>query len=113
MELKITSNRDNRTLDRKEIEFSLILDTGENKEAVKKELCKKASLDPDSTIVVRIDGRFGNRATTGLAYSYKSKEILMKQGDDYLLKRVGLIEKTDKKKAEPAKKEEAKKEDKK
>jgi small subunit ribosomal protein S24e len=79
MELKIISNNENRLLNRKEIRFSVVQEGGTvNRAELTKELCKKLSLHPESTIITRIDQGYGMRESTGIAHAYQTKETLEK-----------------------------------
>ncbi len=109
MDLNITSNKDNKTIGRKEIEFSVFADSGVKRDDLKAELCKKLNLSPNSTIIVRIDSGFGSKMSTGIAHSYASEEALKKYENRGLLERLGIIQKEAKAAAAPAAKPEAKK----
>ena len=90
MELNILSNNENKLLNRKEIRFSVMQDSSTvEREAVKREICKKLNLSPDSTIVVRIDQKFGGRESSGIAHSYGTKELLDKYESKKLLAKIG------------------------
>ncbi len=88
MELKITEDKDNALLERREIEFSV---EGEEKTPataeVKKALCKKLNLSPDMTIVTSISQRFGMRRAECTAHSYKAQGMLERAEPAYLLER--------------------------
>ena len=105
MEIKITEDRENKALNRREIAFAVDQQNGTvSKEDVKKELCKKLSLSPGATIIIRIDQGFGSKSSTGIAHSYASKEQLEKGVPEHVqerLKKAGG-------KAEPAAPEEKK-----
>ena len=73
MELKITSNKENKTIGRKEMEFSVFSESAIKRDELKAEVCKALSASPDSTIIVRVDSGFGSRMSTGIAHSYKSE----------------------------------------
>ncbi len=109
MELKITSTKENKTIGRKEIEFSLFSDKPVKREEAKAELCKTLNASPAATIVVRVDSSFGSKMCTGLAHSYKSEEDLKRYENRGLLERLGVVQKQEKKAAAPAAKAEAKK----
>ena len=65
MELKILSNKENKTIGRKEITFSVFDEAGVKRDAVKTEICKSLNLSPNTTIVVKIDSGFGSKMSTG------------------------------------------------
>lgn len=108
MELSITSNTENKTLGRKEIEFSVFSDTAIKRDEVKTELCKKLSASPNSTIVVKINSRFGSKMSTGVAHAYQNEETLKRYENQGLLERLGIVAKAEKKAAAPAAKPAAK-----
>ena len=109
MDLNITSNKENKTIGRKEIEFSVFADAGVKRDELKAELCKKLNVSPTSTIVVRIDPSYGSKMSTGIAHSYQSEEALKKYESRRLLERLGVVQKAEKAAAAPAAKAEAKK----
>ena len=109
MELKITSNKENKTIGRKEIEFSVFADSGVKRDEVKTELCKSLSISPTSTIIVRIDSGFGSKMSTGIAHSYPDEIALKRYESRRLLERLGIVEKVAKVAAAPTAKPEAKK----
>jgi ribosomal protein S24E len=102
MDLNITSNKENKTIGRKEIEFSVFTDSGVKRDALKAELCKKLNISPASTIVVRIDSGFGSKMSTGIAHSYASEDDLKRYESRRLLERLGVVQKQEKKAAAPA-----------
>ncbi|HUC39050.1 MAG TPA: hypothetical protein VL944_02880 [Candidatus Acidoferrum sp.] len=106
MEVSILSDTNNAVMNRREISFSIVQDDRTtSKEEIKKEVCKKLGLSPDTTIVVEIKQEFGVRRSTGRAHSYKSKELLEKEEPKYLLERLA---KKEKKEAAPEEKKEEK-----
>jgi len=110
MELSIISNKENRTIGRKEIAFSVFADSGVKRDDVKAELCKKLNASPTSTIIVRIDSSFGSKMSTGTAHSYENEATLKKYESRRLLERLGVVQKVAKAAAAtPAAKPEAKK----
>ena len=89
MEVKITSSTENKLLNRKEIEFEAVQDgSTASRVELTKEICKKLSLHPDSTIIVRINQGFGSKESTGIAHSYASKEMLEKYEPKKLVARM-------------------------
>ena len=89
MELKITNDRENALMGRREITFYI---DGEEKTpsaaAGKKELCKKLNLDPESTIVTKVEQRFGMRRAECAAHSYKEHGAMERNEPAHLLERV-------------------------
>lgn|SRR5580692_8849967 len=89
MEMIITSDSENKLMERREISLTVDHEKGTpKKEELVKELCKKLSLSPESTIIVKIGQAYGTKQSSALAYSYKSKEILEKREPKHLLARI-------------------------
>ena len=89
MDLNITSDSNNKALDRREIEFSVVQDSATaNKDEIKRELCKRLNLDPDSTIINSLKQEFGVRRCAGSANSYRSKEEMERLEPAYIIKRL-------------------------
>jgi ribosomal protein S24E len=109
MDLKITSNKENKTIGRKEITFSVTSDAAIKRDELKAELCKSLNASPASTIIVKINSGFGSRTSTGTAHSYPTEESLKVYENRGLLERLGIIEKVAKVAAAPAAKAEGKK----
>ncbi len=77
MEIKITKQNENRLLHRKEIEFAIAgFESTPSKAEVHRELCKKLSLMPDTTIIANLKQEFGMKECTGTAHAYDSKEAM-------------------------------------
>lgn len=107
MDLHITSNKENRLLNRREIDFSIVQDgSTPSKNEIKMELCKKLNLDPESVIVVRIEQSTGVRQCHGIAHAYASKELVERSEPRYLVDRMKGIKKA--KVQSPEKEEKAK-----
>ena len=88
MELKILSNNENTFLKRKEIKFLVEQEASTASRAeLAKEICKKLNLNPESTIVVKVDQGFGHKESTGVAHSYQNKEMLEKTEPKHILAR--------------------------
>jgi len=89
MEMRITSDKENKLFNRREISITVEYDKGTpKKEDLARELCKKFNLSPDSTIIVNMEQGFGRKESTALAYSYKSKELLERYEPKHLLARL-------------------------
>ncbi|MDE1865304.1 MAG: hypothetical protein KGH94_01535 [Candidatus Micrarchaeota archaeon] len=97
MELKILSNKENKTIGRKEVEFSVFSETAIKRDELKAELCKSLNASPNSTIIVGVNSSFGSKMSTGTAHSYKSEEDLKRYENRGLLERLGIVEKEAKK----------------
>ncbi|HVC58326.1 MAG TPA: hypothetical protein VND15_02525 [Candidatus Acidoferrales bacterium] len=107
MELKILSDKQNTLLKRKEVTFSITHESSTmSKAEILKEVSKKLSLNPESTIVINVNQHFGEKTSTGVAHSYESKQDLEKVEKKYLLKRSGIVVEEAAKPAAAPKKEE-------
>jgi small subunit ribosomal protein S24e len=102
MELRVISTKENKTVGRKEIEFSLVAEAGAKRDAIKAELCKKENLDPKATIIISINNSFGSMTSNGIAHSYQSEAALKRYESRHLLQRFGIIPKDNAKSAQPA-----------
>lgn len=89
MDINIISTKEEKLWGRKDIEFSVKTPGSTvSKDDVKVELCKKLNLNPDSTIITKINQEFGDRSNLCYAHSYSKKEDLQKFEPEYLLKRM-------------------------
>ena len=89
MELKIISNTENKAFGRREIQFNILQDGSTSKRAdVHAELCKTLNLKPESTIVVKMQQRFGTRESSAVAHAYETKELMVRYEPHYLLDRI-------------------------
>jgi ribosomal protein S24E len=87
--MSILSDEENKTLNRREIEFAVVQEAStESREEIKIELCKKLNLNPDCTVISTIHQEFGMRRSRGTAHSYKSKEEMGKTEPKYLIDRL-------------------------
>ncbi|MCL4411385.1 hypothetical protein M1329_00390 [Candidatus Marsarchaeota archaeon] len=77
MELRITEDKENKLIGRREVEFVIDgeVSTPPTSE-VAKELCKKLNLNPDNTIVTSIRQQFGLRRAVCTAHSYSDKRAM-------------------------------------
>ena len=104
MELSIISDQTNPAASRREISFSVVQDDKTaSKEEIKKELCSRLNLSPDTTIIVSVRQEFGVRRSVGVAHSYASKEQMDGSEPGYLTAR---LSKMAGRQEAPAKKEE-------
>ncbi|MEM0159154.1 MAG: hypothetical protein QW393_00040 [Candidatus Micrarchaeaceae archaeon] len=101
MDIEIKKEVENKPLGRKEL-FAMVSYKGKtpSKSEVKEEICRMKNLNPDTTIIVKVEQLYGQRASSVIIHSYDSKEA-MNVEHDYLIKRFG------KKREEPPKAEEA------
>ena len=89
MELSITSNKENKLLGRREIEFNVVQEgSTPSKNEIKAELCKKLNLDPESVIIVKVDQSTGVKQGRGFAHAYPSKEAIEKFEPVHLVNRM-------------------------
>ncbi len=99
MEINIKSDRENKLFGRREVEFAATYHGSKtpSREEIKEEICKRLSLNPDTTVVIRIDQAYGSTASNVEVHSYSDKETMER-----------LVKKRDKKggKAKATKKEE-------
>jgi len=88
MEIKISSDNNNKLFKRREIGFMII---GEDKTPsaleVRKELCKKLNISPDATLIKELEQAFGEKLCKGIAVSYESAEALQKNEQKHKLGR--------------------------
>lgn len=110
MELKILSEKDNKTIGRKEIRFEIAYpEAPPKKTGVRDALADQIKADPKNTVVVKVQNAFGLRKSVGQAHVYSNPEDVKKYETKYILKRMGL---TGEKKEETKPTEEAPKEEK-
>ncbi len=88
MELRITYDKENKLIGRREVEF--VIDgessTPSTSEAAR-ELCKKLSLNPDNTLVTSIKQQFGLRRAVCTAHSYSDRHALERYEERHILGR--------------------------
>lgn len=89
MNIHVISEVENKLFDRKEIVCSVTLDDRTlSKDEAKKELCKKMNLNPDSTIITRIDQSFGVKHCTLHAHTYTKSSDIEKFEKKHILARL-------------------------
>lgn len=112
MNVRIVSDTENKLFGRRDIEFDIVSESATvSKDEAKVELCKKLNLDPDATLVVRMDQSFGYKKCTGVAHSYKNAADIKKYEPGHLLargKKGAAAEQPKEEKPKEAKKEEKK-----
>ena len=118
MNVNVISSTENKLLDRKEIEAEVSFDGATPKrDELKAAVCQKIALNPDVTVLRKVENSFGTKSVRVTAYSYSTKEALVATEPDYIQKREGMIKKEEAPapEAPPAKEEKApeKKEEKK
>jgi len=110
MEIKITKDETNSTTGRREVQVYVLQDDKTpSKEDIKKEVCKKLSLGPDLTVVVKVDQKFGTKQSIATLHAYKDQASLNAYTQKYL---IGRATGEKRKGAAPAEKKEEKKEEK-
>ncbi|MCL5679840.1 MAG: 30S ribosomal protein S24e [Candidatus Marsarchaeota archaeon] len=106
MEIKISSDKENKLFKRREISFLVL---GEEKTPsamdVKRELCKKLNISPDATLVKELYQAFGERLCNGTAVSYENAESMAKNEQKHKIARRSKAEAKAQKPAEEEKKE--------
>ncbi|MFI5412469.1 MAG: 30S ribosomal protein S24e [Candidatus Micrarchaeales archaeon] len=88
MELEVINDIKNSVVGRREIEFYIMQDDKTPSiDEVKKEICKKLNLSPDSTVIVNVAQSFGTRRSKAMAHNYPSADLLKKFEHAYLFER--------------------------
>jgi len=82
------NDNNNSVIGRREIEISIVqTDKTPSRDEVKKEVCKKLNLSPDSTIVVNLNQSYGLRQCSALVHSYPNSGSMKKFEHAYLFER--------------------------
>ena len=109
MDIKIRNDKQNKSLERREIEF---FGEGEKTTPARKEvlesLAQKLAVNEKFIMVKRIENVYGSHEFEGTANVYSSKERMNQLESPYLQKRNGVQEEAKKKEAAVSKKEEKK-----
>ena len=114
MDVEIISSKDNKLLDRKEINAVVHFEGATpNRKELREHVSTKVGLNPDLTVLSSVVNEFGLKQVRVLAHSYKNLEKLMEVEPEYLRKRDGVGLPKEEKPAEAPKEEEPKKEEKK
>lgn len=88
MDIKILSDKENKVFQMREISALINSESATpSKEEIKKEVCKKLNLHPDTTIVVSVEQKYGVMQSTCILHSYKDAELLKKFEPAHLVKR--------------------------
>ncbi len=88
MEVEILKDNNNAVIGRREREESIIQeDRTPSRDEVKKEVCKKLNISPDSTLVVNLSQTYGLRQCTALVHSYPNSDSMKKFEHSYLFER--------------------------
>ncbi len=90
MEIKIDSENENVYLDRKVINFTVKLKSGENAKLddVKKELEKE--VNDENILIYTIKNIYGKSEAKGIAHIYKDKNTALKVLPRYILEKNGI-----------------------
>lgn len=87
MEIKIENDKENKLMNRREIEFvAEYADKTPSRDEIKNEIVHKLALNADTTFVVKIGQGFGIKSSSVLVYSYPNKESAAKV-PEYIKKR--------------------------
>lgn len=113
MEVEIISKKDNKLLERKEINAVVTFEAATpSRKELREAVGTKLGLNPDLIILNSVVNEFGSKRIRVLAHSYTDMKKLIDTEPEYLRKRDGIgVEKKEEEPAE-APKEEAKKEEK-
>lgn len=78
MEISISDEKENKLFGRKEISFTATYSGSKtpSKEEIKQEICKKLSLHPELTTVIKVTQAFGRNSSEVLVRSYSKKETM-------------------------------------
>jgi len=88
MDIKVTGDTENKTVGRREIRFYIVGDGATpTKDAVREALCKKLSLHPESTTIVRIAQSYGAQQGSGVAHSYATPEDMKRLEQGHIAER--------------------------
>lgn len=89
MDIKVKTDNNNKLMQRREIEFYVVSDgpTPSAKE-VAEGLCRLLNLNPEHTVITRIDQRFGVRQLTGYAHYYDDEGSMKKYEPAHILERM-------------------------
>jgi len=105
MNVNIVSTNDNKLLDRKEVAAEIAFDGPTPKRAeLKQAIGGKLGANPELMVLREVSSAFGRKMVRVLAHVYATKEALLVTEPKHIKIREGLLQKEEKKKAEPAKK---------
>ena len=92
MEVKIESTKENKLLNRKEIEAYVHFDgaTPSRKE-IKESISGKIGANPDLVVLCSVVNEFGVKRVRVSVHAYENEETLKKTEAEYMLKREGLV----------------------
>jgi len=109
MEVEIISKKDNKLLERKEINAVVSFDSATpSRKELREEISTKLGFNPELTVLNSVVNEFGSKRIRVLAHSYTDMKKLMDTEPEYVRKRDGIG--AEEKKEAPAEKEEAPKE---
>jgi len=109
MEVKISETRENRLLERKEIEASVYFEgpTPQRKE-MKSAICGKIGANPELVVLRSVVNEFGVKRVNVSAHVYENLDVLKKNEPRHIQVREGIIIETKEEKKPAGKKEEKK-----
>lgn len=111
MDVEIISSKDNKLLDRKEINAVVHFEGATpNRKELREHVSTKVGLNPDLTVLSSVVNEFGLKQVRVLAHSYKDLKKLMEVEPEYLRKRDGIGLPKEEKPAEAPEEEKPKKE---
>jgi small subunit ribosomal protein S24e len=113
MEIKIDSTKENKLLDRKEIEASVHFDGATPpRSEIKSGICGKIGANPDLVVLREVKNEFGIKRVRVSVHVYADAALMKSTEPEYIIKREGFVEEKTEAKAEEAKeqKEESKEE---
>lgn len=114
MDVEIISSKDNKLLDRKEINAVVHFEGATpNRKELREHVSTKVGLNPDLTVLSSVVNEFGLKQVRVLAHSYKDLKKLMEVEPEYLRKRDGIGLPKEEKPAEAPEEEKPKEEPKK
>ena len=108
MEVEIISKKDNKLLERKEINAVLTFEAATpSRKEIREAVGTKLGLNPELTVLNSVVNEFGSKRIRVLAHSYADMKKLMDTEPEYVRKRdgIGAEEKKEEKKEEKPKEE--------
>jgi small subunit ribosomal protein S24e len=106
MEIKIDSTKENKLLDRKEIEASVHFDGATPpRSEIKSGICGKIGANPDLVVLREVKNEFGIKRVRVSVHVYEDAELMKNTEPEYIIKREGFAQEKTEAKAEEAKEE--------
>lgn len=105
MEVKIETTKENKLLDRKEIEASVHFDaTTPSRKDIKAGICGKIGANPELAVLRLVKNEFGSKRVKVSAHIYSDAESLKRNEPKHIQIREGMLAKEEKKKVVAEKK---------